>query len=198
MQPDQASDMTEKEILALFEKEYIENGYIYSGSIPQNGRIFYCNKANFEKALKLVDEGKLEFRQSESRSFELPKQRRKELIEEHGLTEKWQQKAPYFYPNGPYGEVTLVYDRTKEVLKANALARLHQSKIPDDVWFAYINGHDGRGPYKVQYWQEDYKQFKKGQITCECKSWIFSKQPKTCRHCVEMRELLVDAQIIEG
>ena len=195
LKPDSAvsmDDLSKEEILRMFEREYIKKGYIYSGSFPQNASVFR-NRQNWEKAHDLVVEGKLQIRNCEGRSFELPVERRCELIEKHGLADEWEREAPFFHPNGPYGEVTCVYGRTEEVLKEQALKRLQQNEFG---WFTYINGHNGRGPYKVQYWLVNHKQFTAGQITCECKGWIFSKKPKTCRHCDEMRTLLEQAGVL--
>ena len=185
--------MSKEELLAHFEQEYIRSGYIYSGSIPMNATIFHQNKGNLDKAFELVAEGKLEHRNSESRSFQFPISRRKELIEKNNLAEEWEKgDGRVFYPNGPYGEVTSAYGRTKEVLKRIALDQLHQN---EHGWYAYFKSSSGHGTYMTQYWEENHKQFRAGQITCNCKGWIFNKK---CRHQDEMQELLLQAEIISA
>jgi hypothetical protein len=184
-------DMTKRQILRMFVKDYIKSGYLYSGSIPQNATVFYHNKTNYERALDLIKEGKLEFAKNEARSFILPLEQRKKLIENHGLADRWEKTAPYFHPNGPYGEVTCVYGRTQEVLKAHALARLHQN---EHGYYACFDSKHGNGTYKTQYWTRDWKQFKAGMITCDCPGWRFRRQ---CTHQDDMRELLIEAMIIK-
>lgn len=184
-------DMTKKQILQMFVKDYIKSGYLYSGSIPQNATAFYHNKGNYKRALELVDKRKLEFANNEARSFILPLAHRKKLIEKHGLAEKWEKEAPYFHPNGAYGEVTQVYGRTKDVLKANALKQLHQN---EHGYYAYFDSKHGNGSYKTQYWTHDHRQFRVGMITCDCPGWRFRRQ---CTHQDDMRELLIEAMIIK-
>ncbi len=100
--------MTESEILNYFKKEYIKNGYMYSGAISINNNIFYYNETNLRRLIRLVKKGKIVRRKSEGISFELPKKARAKLIKRYNLAEKWQKKAPYFYPNISYGEVEQV------------------------------------------------------------------------------------------
>jgi len=180
--------MTKRQILRMFVKDYIKSGYLYSGSIAY---VFYHNKTNYERALDLIREGKLEFAKNEARSFILPLEQRKKLIEKYGLADRWEKTAPYFHPNGPYGEVTCVYGRTQEVLKAHALARLHQN---EHGYYACFDSKHGNGTYKTQYWTRDWKQFKAGTITCDCPGWRFRRQ---CTHQDDMRELLIEAMIIK-
>ncbi len=183
-------DLTNRQIMKLFEKDYVEKGYIYSGSIPINASWLYHNRGNLDRLLKLVKKGKIVQRECKGCSFELPVERRRELIEKHGLAEKWEKKAPYFYPNGPYGEVTCVFGRTKEVLQRQASFRLHQNT---HGYYAYFNSKSGNGQYKTQYWEHDHRQFKRGMITCNCPGWRFRRK---CCHQDDMKELLTDAQII--
>ena len=176
--------------MKVFDKKYIEDGYIYSGSIPINASWLYHNKGNLDRLLELVKKGKIVQRKCKGCSFQLPVERRKELIEKRGLAEKWEKKAPYFYPNGPYGEVTSVYGRTQEVLKEQATNVLHRN---EHGYYKYYDSKSGNGTYTTQYWEHDHRQFKKGMITCNCRGWRFNRK---CWHTKDMRSLLVDAQII--
>ena len=40
--------------------------------------------------------------------------------------------------------------------------------------------------YTTTYWTEDYKQFKEGEITCNCPGWRYRR---TCRHCEEVAQM---------
>ena len=40
--------------------------------------------------------------------------------------------------------------------------------------------------YKTTFWTEDYKQFKEGDITCNCPGWRFKR---TCRHVKEVEQM---------
>ena len=86
--------LSKEELLKLFEDEYIESGYLYSGSIPANAVLFTKHKEHYELAMQLVKEGKLQIRKCEAFAFELPKAKRRELIKKHNLAEKWKE---YYY-----------------------------------------------------------------------------------------------------
>ena len=55
--------------------------------------------------------------------------------------------------------------------------------------------------YTVVLWIDDWKQFKRGMVTCNCPAWLYNKSPlanRECKHTKEvmaiiMREALVDA-----
>ena len=96
--------LSKEELLKLFEDEYIDSGYLYSGCIPANATIFRKYEEHYELARSLVEEGKLQIRACEGYAFELPKQRRKELIREHNLIEKWRE----FYYCNPEWEIESV------------------------------------------------------------------------------------------
>lgn len=110
-------NLTKEQIYQMFLDEYVEDGYIYSGSIPANHYAFYGNRANYERLWELEKEGKIVRRECEAVAFQLPVEKRLELIREHNLDVEWQKKAPFFYPNGPKGEVTEV-KKEVEALKA--------------------------------------------------------------------------------
>ena len=88
--------LSKEELLKLFEDEYIDSGYLYSGCIPANATIFRKYEEHYELAHSLVKEGKLQIRACEGYAFELPKRRRKELIREYNLVEKWRE---FYYCN---------------------------------------------------------------------------------------------------
>jgi len=103
------ANLSKEEILALMEKKYIEQGYLYSGSMPTNATYFYYNKDNLERLWELVREKRLVLRACEGSSVELPLDKRHELIQRFNLAKEWEKgSGTVFYPNGPYGEVTLV------------------------------------------------------------------------------------------
>lgn len=96
-----------KELYEIFKKDYVENGYLYSGSIPANSNII----CNFDKAIfkELLNENKIQIRECEAFAYELTIPERKKLIIENNLAEIWEQEHPYSYPNDRiYGEVTKV------------------------------------------------------------------------------------------
>lgn len=102
-------EITKDELLKIFEDEYVESGYLYSGSIGQN--TLWSNEKAYNLAYELVKEGQLQIRDCEAHSFELSASIRQRLIKENHLSEKWQEKAPYFYPNNPdprIGEIASV------------------------------------------------------------------------------------------
>ena len=86
--------LSKEELLQLFEDEYIDSGYLYSGCIPANATLFMKHKEHLELALQLVQEGKLQIRECDGFAFELPKERRRELIIKYNLGERWKE---YYY-----------------------------------------------------------------------------------------------------
>ena len=48
--------LSKEELLKLFEDEYIDSGYLYSGCIPANATIFRKYKEHYELARSLVEE----------------------------------------------------------------------------------------------------------------------------------------------
>ena len=83
--------LSKEELLKLFEDEYIDSGYLYSGCIPANAALFTEHREHSELALQLVKEGKLQIRNCEAFAFELPKEKRRELIIRHNLIERWRE-----------------------------------------------------------------------------------------------------------
>lgn len=99
-------------ILKEMEKNYIESGFMYSGAMGISRIERICDDTNLN-ALNLmfdmIKNGLVVKRDCDSLSFELPVQKRKELIIKHNLAEEWEKKAKGFYPNHPeFGEVTKV------------------------------------------------------------------------------------------
>lgn len=94
----------------FMKQEYIENGYMYSGSI--NGRGFQRGglSSNWEEFRRTVDElkclGLLVIRECDTFAVELPLRVRKQMIIEHKLDILWEEKGSCFNPNGLYGEVS--------------------------------------------------------------------------------------------
>lgn len=97
-----------KELYEIFKKEYIERGYMYSGSISP----FEHQTKNYELSVykELVNLKLIQRRSCDAFCYELTQPERKKLINEKKLNIIWQDKAPYFYPNGEYGEVTKVLE----------------------------------------------------------------------------------------
>jgi len=89
--------LSKEELLQLFEDEYIDSGYLHSGSIPANAMLFTNYKEHYESALSLVREGKLQIRKCEALAFELPMEKRWELIIKFNLMERW-RKFYYCHP----------------------------------------------------------------------------------------------------
>jgi len=88
--------LSKSELLKVFEDEYIEGGYVYSGCIPGNATIFQEYEEHRKIAYSLVKEGKLQIRACRGFAYELPKQKRRELIEKYNLKERWKE---YYYCN---------------------------------------------------------------------------------------------------
>ena len=93
--------LSKEELLQLFEDEYIDGGYLYSGCIPANATLFTKHREHYELALSLVKEGKLQIRKCEGYAFELPKEKRRELITKFNLRERWSE----FYYCHPEWEI---------------------------------------------------------------------------------------------
>jgi len=98
--------LTKEELLQLFEDEYIDSGYLYSGCISANAALFTKYREHYELALSLVREGKLQIRNCEDFAFELPKEKRRELIIKFNLRERWSE----FYYCHPEWEIQDVMD----------------------------------------------------------------------------------------
>jgi len=48
--------------------------------------------------------------------------------------------------------------------------------------------------YQTIFWTESTGRFKRGEFTCNCPGWIFSKKdPKSCKHTKHMRSLIFQA-----
>lgn len=99
------------EVIDFFEETYIETGYLYSGCHePQRIRrefdLDYGEACDLLYDMAEDEEIPLRLRDCEATSFELTPERRAELIEEHGLDEKWEDEHPGLRPNEPEkGEV---------------------------------------------------------------------------------------------
>lgn len=44
--------------------------------------------------------------------------------------------------------------------------------------------------YTVVLWTEDWKQFKRGMVTCNCPAWLYSKAPLAKRECKHTKEVM--------
>ena len=99
--------LCKEELLKLFEDEYVDSGYLCSGCILANATLFMKYREHLELAYELVKEGKLQIRDCEGLAFELPKEKRRELVIKHNLIVKWQE----FYYCHPEWEI-------EEVMKA--------------------------------------------------------------------------------
>lgn len=100
-----------KALYEIFEKHYLERGYMYSGMIPYNAASVLSFDYNVYR--ELIDAGILQQRDTNAFSFELTVPVRKELIDEFNLSEIW-ETDPYgriFYPNRYDGEVTRVNEK---------------------------------------------------------------------------------------
>jgi len=58
---------------------------------------------------------------------------------------------------------------------------------------AEFASRSGTGTYKAQYWTEDFRAFKEGQITCNCKAWIFRR---SCWHQDALKALLAKEGVV--
>lgn len=92
----------------IFEKRYLEKGYLYSGMIPFNAAPVISFDYNVYH--ELIDAGFLQKRDCNGYAFELTVPARKKLIDENNLSEVWEADphGRVFYPNGHAGEVTQV------------------------------------------------------------------------------------------
>ena len=102
----------ERKILELMEQEYIRKGYMYSGSISiNNHRLLKIigDDNPVDVMFRMVKKGLIEKRKCEALAFQLPAQKRLQLIKKYNLAVEWEKTAPFFHPNSPYGEVTSVY-----------------------------------------------------------------------------------------
>ena len=99
-------------LLSHMRTRYIEDGYMYSGNVTPtrasvllfDGDINRADRAFYE----LEDVGAIRIRDCQQFCYELTAQERWGLIQQHGLAQVWQQKAPEFYPCSEHGEVTSV------------------------------------------------------------------------------------------
>ncbi len=92
----------------IFEKHYLEKGYIYSGMIPYNAAPVISFDYNVYR--ELIDAGLLQQRDCNGYAFELTVSARKKLIDNYNLSEVW-ESDPHghaFYPNRHDGEITRV------------------------------------------------------------------------------------------
>lgn len=91
--------MTEKskenKLLVFLQDEYIDNGYLYSGSWPYNS----LRDMGFERTDidKLVTKGFLQRRNCEGLAYELSIQKRHQLLSQYSLCSRWLEKAGHAF-----------------------------------------------------------------------------------------------------
>lgn len=115
-------------VYKMFKDEYIEHGYMYSGSLPRNS----SDLANVEKVIldELVNVGILQVRDCEGYAFELSVKERGGLMNKLSLASKWYEEAGN----------ALLADIQEEVKNASFVSRceegvlsVHVLKHADDV-----------------------------------------------------------------
>lgn len=80
-----------EDLINLLREEYINNGYLYSGSMPFNSLI---NKGFSRETINnLLDDGLIQKRNCEGLAYELPTDERKILIAKHDLCSVWYEKT---------------------------------------------------------------------------------------------------------
>ena len=98
----------EKEIISLMENEYVRCGYMYSGNIDIRDvvrELNFTSKKAIELLFGMAEKKVIQKRDCDACCFELTAESRKRLIQQNDLSNIWQDKAPYFYPNEPFGEI---------------------------------------------------------------------------------------------
>ncbi len=107
---------------------------------------------------------------------------------------KKEQPAGFYKKGGKVRPITKAKPKTR-VVKRNIPAPSPPVQPPPHAlrgahgWeFAYPSKSSNK-VYTTTYWTEDHRQFKAGDITCNCRGWIYSKKvPKSCSHCDEVRQ----------
>jgi hypothetical protein len=92
------------ELLAVARAQYIERGYVYDGHISVRfveRELGVDGEVALDMLFSAVEQGLLERRNCDALSFCLPAAERLSLIEDNNLSEVWEEKAPFHYPNDP-------------------------------------------------------------------------------------------------
>lgn len=87
------------ELYHLFKNEYINNGYLYSGSFPKDSILIrdIFKGSNKDKLISdLIENNILQVRECKEPAYELTYNIRKMLINEYYLKDKWLQQTPQF------------------------------------------------------------------------------------------------------
>ena len=80
-----------RELLLFLQDEYINNGYMYSGSWPYNGLL---DKGFKQEAIdELLSNGLVQRRNREGLAYELSVSKRHQLLSQHSLCSRWLEKA---------------------------------------------------------------------------------------------------------
>ncbi len=80
-----------KSLLQLFEREYLNNGYRYSGMMPAS---FILNNGYSQKQINdLVNLGYIQIRDCEDYSYELTRLFRTSLLQRYNTQKKWDRKS---------------------------------------------------------------------------------------------------------
>lgn len=80
-----------QELLLFLQKEYIDTGYLYSGSWPYNSLV---EKGYNQKAIdELLDKGLIQKRNCEGFTYELSVSKRHQLLSVHSLSSRWLEEA---------------------------------------------------------------------------------------------------------
>ena len=87
------------ELYHLFKNEYINNGYLYSGSFPKDSILIrdIFKGTNKDKLISnMIENNILQIRECKEPAYELTYNVRKILIDKYYLKEKWIQQTPQF------------------------------------------------------------------------------------------------------
>ena len=79
--------------------------------------------------------------------------------------------------------------KSKAAVKTRVITRIPhipRSRRGAHGWEIDFPSRSSSKIYTTTFWTEDYKQFKAGEITCNCPGWRYRR---TCRHCEEVEQM---------
>lgn len=125
-----------KELLRLFEKDYIDSGYLYSGSWPYTSLL----EDGFSKEVieELIKNEIIQKRKCDELAYELTSLKRLQLLSKHSLCSRWYEEAGNAYLDDIATEVrnvSLVKPSTnnKELITVDTLKVVGDNNKPDKV-----------------------------------------------------------------
>lgn len=125
-----------QELLLFLQKEYIDTGYLYSGSWPYNSLL---EKGYNQKVIdELLDKGLIQKRYCEGFAYELSVSKRHQLLSGHSLCSRWLEKAGNAFLENIRAEardVSLVEKSVynNELLSVNTIKNQSDNGKPDKM-----------------------------------------------------------------